>query len=121
VNKRIKFGNVGYLKTILWVIILFCSLQKGWGQNVTQSGFTGVIVPQYMGSGTSNRLPVMFRATVTGLTASTSYRYFVQGTTNSSANGATVDFGTTNSGAGNPILLNSAGTTYSTTSSPTGR
>ncbi len=60
----------------------------------------------------------MFRATVTGLTASTSYRYYVQGATNSTAGGGTVDFGTTNSGAGNSILLNTAGTTYSTSGTP---
>jgi hypothetical protein len=34
-------------------------------QNVTQTGFIGVTVPQYMASGTSSRMPVVFRA-VTG-------------------------------------------------------
>jgi hypothetical protein len=102
----------------LLLFISFLGIKEVKGQNLTQSGFTGVIVPQYMGSGTSNRLPVMFRATVTGLSASTSYKYYVQGATNSTAGGGTVDFGTTNSGAGNPILLNTAGTTYSATSSP---
>ena len=89
-----------------------------FGQTLTQSGFTGVIVPQYMGSGTSTRLPVMFRATVSGLTASTVYRYYIQGATNSTTGGGTVDFGFTNSGAGNPLLVNTAGTTFISPSSP---
>ena len=90
----------------------------GFGQNLTQANFTGVIVPQFMGSGTSTRLPVMFRATVSGLTASTQYRYFTQGATNSTAGGGTVDFGGTNPGAGNPLLVNTAGTAYASPSSP---
>ncbi|AWI25957.1 YDG domain-containing protein [Flavobacterium pallidum] len=77
-----------------------------------QTGFTGVIVPQYMGSGTSTRLPVMFRATVSGLAPNTSYRYYINGATNATTGGGTIDFGTTNSGAGNPLLLNNTGTTY---------
>ncbi|MBF9237309.1 T9SS type A sorting domain-containing protein [Hymenobacter sp. BT683] len=52
-------------------------------QNITQTDFTGVIVPQFVSGGnnsTSNpgtRLPYVFRATLTNLTASTTYRYFV--------------------------------------------
>ncbi|OYU80351.1 MAG: hypothetical protein CFE23_09810 [Flavobacterium sp. BFFFF1] len=79
---------------------------------LTQSGFTGVIVPQYMASGTSSRLPVIFRATVSGLTPNTSYRYFINGATNAATGGGTVDFGTTNAGAGNPLLVNSTGTSF---------
>ena len=71
-----------------------------------------------MASGTSTRLPVMFRATVTGLTANTTYRYYVQGATNSTAGGGSVDFGTVNAGAGNPLLINTVGTTYTYTTSP---
>ena len=85
---------------------------KSWGTAaVTQSNFTGVVVPQYMASGTSTRLPVFFRATVSGLTASTSYRFYVQGTISS-------DFAGTNSGAGNSQLINSTGTTFTYTASP---
>ncbi|WP_298152512.1 YDG domain-containing protein [Flavobacterium sp.] len=72
---------------------------------LTQSGFTGVIVPQYMASGTSTRLPIIFRATVSGLTPNTSYRYFINGA-------LTTDFGTPNPGAGNPLLVNSDGTSF---------
>lgn len=79
---------------------------------LTQSGFTGVIVPQYMASGTSTRLPVIFRATVSGLTPNTSYRYFINGATNATTGGGSIDFGTTNPGAGNPLLVNSTGTSF---------
>lgn len=74
-------------------------------QAVTQTGFTSVITPQYMSSGTATRLPVMFRATVTGLTANTLYRYFTGGT-------ISTDFGGNNPGAGNPLMISSTGTTY---------
>ncbi|UMY65509.1 YDG domain-containing protein [Flavobacterium sp. HJ-32-4] len=79
---------------------------------LTQANFTGVTVPRFMGSGTSTRLPVMFRATVSGLAPNTQYRYFINGATSA-------DLGTTNPGAGNPLLLNAAGTTftYSTSAS----
>ena len=61
----------------LLLFISFLEIGGVKGQNLTQSGFTGVIVPQYMGSGTSTRLPVMFKARVSGLSASTIYRYYV--------------------------------------------
>jgi len=79
---------------------------------LTQANFTGVTVPRFMASGTSSRLPVIFRATVNGLAANTSYRYFINGA-------LTTDLGTTNPGAGNPLLLNATGTTftYSTSAS----
>jgi autotransporter-associated beta strand protein len=83
--------------------------------NVTQGNFTGVIVPQYCGdngpsgAGTA-RLPVFFRATVSGLTASTSYRYYVGASTST-------DFGTTGN-SGNPLLVNTNGSTFTYTTSP---
>ncbi|MBS1776485.1 MAG: T9SS type A sorting domain-containing protein [Bacteroidetes bacterium] len=91
-----------YLATLVAFLALFYGLDAR-GQNITQANFTGILVPQYMASGGSTRLPVMFRATVSGLTANTTYRYYTTGATNSSANGASVDFGTTNS-AGLPML-----------------
>ena len=117
VSGRNKF-SLGFKFLGLLLLVLLVS-GKSWGQTLTQSGFTGVIVPQYMGSGTSTRLPVMFRATVSGLTPSTNYRYFTQGATNSTSGGGTVDFGTSNSGAGNPLIVDLSGPTYITPSSPT--
>ena len=76
---------------------LFSFAASGQAQNLTQTGFAGVLVPQYMASGSSTRLPIMYRATVSGLTANTSYRYYTQAAL------ATV-FGTASSGAGNPLL-----------------
>lgn len=107
-----------FYQICLYVVCLWGINTLSYGQNVTQSNFTGVIVPQYMASGTSTRLPILFRATISGLTANTTYRYFVQGATNSNANGASIDFGTTNPGAGNPLLINTTGTTYTYTTSP---
>ena len=86
------------------------------GQMLTQADFTGVTVPQFMASGNTTRMPVIFRATLSNLTANTTYRFFCQGATNSTAGGGTVDIGSTNGGAGNPILINSAGTTFANTS-----
>ncbi len=80
---------------------------------VVQSGFISVLTPQYMvaASTANDRLPVMFQATVTGLTASTTYRYIVQGATSA-------DFGGATTGAGNPLLVSSDGTSYTYVSNP---
>jgi hypothetical protein len=79
-----------------------------------QEFFTGVIVPQHMSSGTSTRLPFSYRATVSNLSPSTTYRYF----TNAAIS---TDFGGVNPGAGNPLFINSSGSTftYSTSASLT--
>jgi hypothetical protein len=77
-------------------------------QNLLQANFTGVIVPQYMASNTSNRLPYAFRATISGLPAlapNTTYRYFTQAA-------IATDIGGTNSGAGNPLFFPANGDPY---------
>ena len=71
-----------------------------------QSQFTGVIVPQFMASGTATRMPIIYRATVSGLTPSTVYRFYTSAA-------LTSDLLTSNAGAGNPLMLNADGTTYS--------
>ena len=86
----------------------------GQAQNLTQADFAGLVVPQYVSNGNNSgsaalpgpRLAVPFRATVSNLTPSTAYRYFVQ------AAGA-ADLGTTSSGAGNLVIIN-PGTTPGT-------
>lgn len=65
---------------------------------LAQNKFAGVAVPLYGALGTSTRLPVMYFATVSGLSPNTTYRYYTQAAIAS-------DLGTTNSGAGNPILI----------------
>lgn len=100
---RPSFGNFGFL------IVLFLLFSGNvLSQNIIQQNFTGLIVPQVMAGGNSTRLPVMFRATVSGLSASTTYRYFITGATSA-------DFGTSNS-AGNPMMVNftTGAYTYST-------
>jgi hypothetical protein len=97
---------------------LLLTASVGFGQTLVQSpNFVGVVVPQYMASGTASRLPVAFRATVSGLTANTLYRYYCQGATNSTTGGGTVDLGGTNSGAGNPLLITGSTFAYTSTAS----
>lgn len=94
---------------LLWLCFLIAFAAQA--QNLTQSGFVSVLTPQFMANGTSTRLPVMYRATVTGLTPSTTYRFYTQA--------AIADnLGGTNPGAGNPLLISADGTTYTYTSSP---
>ena len=72
---------------------------------LTQANFEGLIVPQYMGSNESSgarRLPVVFRARVTGLIAGNTYRYYVQGSTNRDINKPT-------GGAGTALIITSNG------------
>ena len=78
------------------------------------SNFEGVTVPQYMGSNESSgarRLPVVFRARVTGLTPGTTYRYYVQATTPH-------DIGVAESGSGNPLIVSTIGTNYTYATTP---
>ena len=85
-----------------------------WAQTLTQADFTGVVVPQYLSNGNNSgtaafpgpRLAVAFRATVSNLTASTLYRYYVQAATQT-------EFGNSASGAGT-VLLATPGTTSAT-------
>lgn len=73
---------------------------------------TGIIVPQYMASGTSTRLPVFARLRLDGLTPNTSYKYIVRAI-------RYTDFantGLTTAGAGNDIFIDSQGNyRYATT------
>jgi len=73
------------------------------------SNFIGVSVPRFMASGTSTRLPVVYRATVQGLIPFKTYRYFNMGAVNN-------DLGTTAPGAGNPLLINSITSVFTYTS-----
>lgn len=94
---------------LLWLFLLAAFATQA--QNLTQSGFTSVLTPQFMGNGTGTRLPVMYRATVTGLTPATTYRFYTQAAISDNLGG-------TNPGAGNPLLISTDGTTYTYTSSP---
>ena len=91
-------ARVGGVKTIVPLLV--------------QQYFTPVFIPQVMSSGNTTRLPFMFRATVSNLSPNTTYRYYTNAATNSTAGGGTVDFGTTNTGAGNPLMLDATGATY---------
>ncbi|MFZ4589991.1 MAG: BNR-repeat neuraminidase N-terminal domain-containing protein [Ignavibacteria bacterium] len=71
---------------------------------LTMSNFTGVI-PKYMASGTSTRLPVTFYGSVGGLTPGKTYRYYNMAAIYS-------DLGTTNSGAGILMLINKLTQTF---------
>jgi Lamin Tail Domain len=85
----------------------------GISPNLAQINFTSESTPLYMGSGTTTRIPVLFYATVSNLLPNTVYKYYTQGAINT-------DLSTSNSGAGNPILIDyTAGPiTYAYSSSP---
>lgn len=101
------------MKKILMLLCLFVFAKVGFSQNLTDTvGFQGLVVPQYMSSGTSNRLPVIFRAKVINLTPNTTYRYY----TNLAAFS---DLGTANSGAGNPLLMATSSWKYTSSVSTT--
>jgi hypothetical protein len=91
------------LLAALCLSVLFANAQL----NLTKINFTGNLVPQVMGSLTATRLPVIFRATVSGLAPNTTYRYF----TNLAI---ATDIGTTNSGAGNPLFISTSNIRYTT-------
>lgn len=97
------------MRLIAWLVLCL----PGWyglvAQNLVQSNFSGTFVPRFMASGTSTRLPVIFRARLSGLSASTSFRYYTMASVSS-------DFGNATSGAGNPLLMSDTGFLY--TSSP---
>ncbi|MBC7642429.1 MAG: hypothetical protein H7174_08865, partial [Flavobacterium sp.] len=112
------FRMLSKMKSFVLPIILLVITSTAFAQNLTQAGFTGITVPQFLAAGNTTRMPVIFRASLTGLTANTAYKYYCQGVTNASTGGAVLDFGTTNSGAGNPILINGAGTAIVNTSAP---
>ncbi len=90
------------MKKLFYIIVFFVFIllhQNLYSQNLTQEYFTSEVLPQYMSSGSSTRLQVIFRATVGNLSPNTTYRYFTQAV-------RYPDLGGTNSGAGNPILIN---------------
>lgn len=97
------------LTKVFFILLALCSFS--FGQNLTQSNFGGMLVPRYMGSGTSTRLPVVFRAEIQSLAPNTTYRYYVQAALYS-------DLGSTNPGAGNPMLISQNGTVFTYTTSP---
>ncbi|WP_310391434.1 IPT/TIG domain-containing protein [Hymenobacter sp.] len=88
-------------------LLAFTLPLAGFAQNLTQADFTGVLVPQYISSGTATRVPVVYRATVSNLTPNTLYRYFNQV-------GVSADLGSTNPGAGNPLLITPGATPAAT-------
>ncbi len=105
------------MKNLIVLLVLFLmTASDGYSQNVVQSNFQSVLVPQYICSGTSTRLPYIYRATVSGLNPNATYRFYTQAC-------RYTDFGSTNPGAGNPILINGTSFRYTTSTSlvnPTG-
>jgi hypothetical protein len=98
------------MKNLINAIFILFLFFGTLNSQVVQSNFTGVLVPQYMCSGTATRLPYIFRATVSGLGPNSTYRYYTQAC-------RYTDIGGTNSGAGNPILINANGMSFRYSSS----
>ncbi len=97
-------------KLLTLFVLLSAFLGSGDSQTLVQSNFNGVLVPQYIASGGNTRLPYVFRATLTGLIPNAKYRYYTQAV-------RYTDFGGTNSGAGNPLLINGTNFRYTTSTS----
>lgn len=96
---------------VICVLILAAFLTQGLkSQNLTKTNFISVMTPQFMGSG-STRLPIVFRATVQSLTPNTTYRYYNQAA-------RYTDIGTTNPGAGNPMLIDGDSAIFKYTTGP---
>jgi hypothetical protein len=100
--------------TSLWVICVLISAVSSTisldAQNLTKTNFISVLIPQFMGMG-STRLPIVFRARVQSLTPNTTYRYYNQAA-------IYTDLGSTNPGAGNPMLIDGDSSIYKYTTSP---
>ena len=77
---------------------------------MVQANFNAVTIPQIMSCGGTTRMPVVVRATVTGLNPNALYRYYNGGA-------AYTDIGTTGYGAGNPMFMNPDSLVYKYTSS----
>lgn len=95
----------------LFSLFLLLSVSVFPQVTLTQTGFNSVLLPKYMGSGGTTRLPFVYRATVTGLTPNTTYRYYTQAA-------RFTDLGGSNSGAGNPLLINPDSTNFAYTTGP---
>jgi len=89
------------LLIIFFTIFIFSKQGETKAQTLTQANFTGVIVPKYLISGNTTRMPVVYRATVTKLKKSAKYRYFNQLVLRS-------DFGTASSGSGSVVFMDPA-------------
>ena len=94
-------------KITLFFSLLTLTISSVYSQQLTQNNFIGILVPKYICSGTSTRLPYVFRAQLTNLQPNKKYRYYTQVC-------RYTDFGGTNSGAGNPVLINGSNYRYTT-------
>ena len=64
----------------LLLLFVFAMITNNVAQNWTRSNFASVVTPQYcFNNGTNKRGPLIFRASISGLTGSTTYRYYIQG------------------------------------------
>jgi hypothetical protein len=99
------------LPRLILFLLVALFLNASNAQNLTQVDFITVCLPKIIGSGTSYRLPVVFRATVQNLTPNTVYRYYVQAAKFS-------DLGSTNTGAGNSLYMNPDSSKFVYTTSP---
>lgn len=101
-NKKITKIIPSKLTFFLFVICLFAGVLKLLAQG---PAVTDIIYPKYMegfsGSTNTNKVPFFYYAKLTGLTASSTYRYF-----NTAVQTMDLDI---DNGAGNPILVSPSG------------
>jgi|GEM_PF-1537784 len=100
------------MKKILFILTACFFFLLAEAQLLTPTNFSPILIPRFTGSGSSTRMPIVYRATLTGLAPNTMYRYFNQ-------LAIRVDFGTTASGAGNPLFISNSNFRYTTSTSLT--
>lgn len=103
------------MKKIIFAIFLVVStISNSWAQKPDNLGITGDKVPLYCGSsinGDSTRLPIFFKATLSGLNPGVNYKYYVTFIKISDTSNTNIV------GYGNPIFVKSSGN-WRTTSTP---
>lgn len=97
--------NFIYSFLSITAFLLLGKINNTSGQALTRSNFTGIIVPQYMASGSTSLMPVVFRANISGLKKSATYRYY-------NLMARRQDFGNSSSGSGSVVFMGTSYYTY---------
>jgi hypothetical protein len=108
-----KFASLPIIMKKITIFMLLTAVLKLSAQ-YSSTKVQGVIVPQYMGSGGTTRLPVVCRLRIVGLDPSTMYQYTTRGMVASDL-GLSTDF----AGAGNAMLIDTVGFKYNSAGSVT--
>lgn len=106
---KLFFNKFAHLQTIMKkiTILMLLSVALQLSAQYSSSNVSGVVVPKYMASGSTSRLPVVARVKILGLTPSTMYQYSTRGMVSTDF-ASTADF----TGAGNAMMVDTNGFKY---------